>query len=147
MALADWLGGWLAVDVAVRVRGLLRVALRRIRARPRRSRKPKAKVATHAAAGARAEVSKLKPQAAVHTHAALRLLADGEVAHRVGGRVDAALAKPVTKRRGSVGHRSRLDACALWPHPSLCGLGTGALGAGTCPPWPARLGVGRDLPP
>ena len=91
---------------------MLRVSLRRIRAaRPRRSRKSKAKVATHAA-GARAEVSKLKPEAAVHTHAALRLLADGEVAHRVGGRVDAALAKPVTKRRGSVGHRSRLDACA-----------------------------------
>ena len=77
----------------------------------------KAKVATHASAGARAEVSKLKPQAAVHTHAALRLLADGEVAHRVGGRVDAALAKPVTKRRGSVGHRSRLDACALLAPP------------------------------
>ena len=40
-----------------------------------------------------------------------------DVPHRVGGRVDAALAKPVTKRRGSVGHRSRLDACALLAPP------------------------------
>ena len=88
---------------------MLRVSLRRIRARPRRSGKPKAKVATHAA-GARAEVSKLKPEPAVHTHAAAAFLADGEVAHRVGGRVDAALAKPVAKRRGSV---RPLDATLL----------------------------------
>ena len=107
----------LAVDVAVRVRGLLRVSLRRIRARPRRSGKPKPKVATHAA-GARAEVSKLKPEPAVHTHAAAALLADGEVAHRVGGRVDAALAKPVAKRRGSVRHRSRRRPSGLCPRPT-----------------------------